>query len=145
MSLLCKNYVSAMWMSCNIIAKKYLVYVRGLWPHVYNEWMSCVLVMRQSHHIYWYTYICCLYSEALGAWITCYQDQKKHHSEGLYSVPDQNYQFCTVTLVLIIHVIPACHVLSVVCFNDLYLHCSLGGEEKSFVNRYHENKISLLL
>jgi len=35
------------------------------------------------------------------------------------SIPDQNDQFCRVTLVLIIHVIPACCVLSVVSFNDL--------------------------
>jgi len=81
--------------------------------------MNGVLVMRQSHLIYCYTYICCLYSEALGAWSAWCQEQKKHHSEGPHSVPDQNYQFCTVTLVLIMHVIPACHVLSVVSFNDL--------------------------
>lgn len=27
-------------MFCNIIAVKYVVYVRGLWPQVYNVWMK---------------------------------------------------------------------------------------------------------
>lgn len=43
-------------MFCNIIAVKYVVYVRGLWPQVYNVWMSSVLVMRQNQHIYWHTH-----------------------------------------------------------------------------------------
>lgn len=119
MSLLCKSYVTSVGITRNITAETYLVYIRGLQPQFYNEWMSCTSVMRSNYHIYWYAHICCLYSEALGASSAQYHDQKKHHSEGYYSVPDQNYHFCTVTLILIICVMPACHVLSVVCFNDL--------------------------
>lgn len=44
------------------------------------------------------------------------------------------FGFDTMASTLIIYVILSCHVLSIVCFNDLWFECCLGETQESFAD-----------